>query len=53
MMLRVNHVVIRLRKAAGDGFHHSKEAVQQRSAEEWVVNEIVRDAIMLAFTISA
>ncbi len=45
VMLRMNDVVIRLRKAARDRFDDTEEAIQQRRAKERVVDEVVRDTV--------
>ncbi len=45
VVLHVDHVVVGLREAAGDGFDHAEKAVEQRRAEIRVMDEIVRDAV--------
>src|SRR5947207_5379482 len=45
MMLHVNRIIVGLRKAAGDRFNHAKDAVHPVGPKEWIMNEVVSDAI--------
>ena len=45
MMLHVHRIIVGLRKAAGDGFDHAKDAVHPVRPKERIMDEVVSDAI--------
>ena len=45
VVLHVHGVIVGLRKTACDRLHDSKKSIEQRRAEEWVMDEVVPDAV--------